>query len=310
MKTQIDPSHLFRRIAVGVDPAGLADDAVLQAVVLAQRLDARLDFVHAVEIPPSLWPGMKKADLAALHAAALVSAREQVLDRLEKRLAGSGYEGSLEDALVLTPGHASQVLLRHVEDRSTELVLIGPHAKRSLLDFGSTARALISKAEIPVWSQVTAVAPIERILVPVDLSEHSRMALQVAHALAARLDARVRVLHAYAPPEFAYADLGDHVPGPTYVVEEDRKATSAALDEWMESIEWGAVPAEHAFVEGIPASAIQVEAKGHDLIVMGTHGRTGLSRFLIGSVAQATLREAEKPVLVVPSHDEDWLLES
>jgi len=73
---------------------------------------------------------------------------------------------------------------------------------------------------------------------------------------------------------------------------------------------WGSVDAQPLFINGDVRQALQASAKHCDLIVMGTHGRTGLSRFLLGSVTYATLRYADVPVMVVPDMERSWLLES
>jgi nucleotide-binding universal stress UspA family protein len=210
--------------------------------------------------------------------------------------------------LRVTPGPPARVLLERAAEFQADLVVLGPHSKASFFDFGSTARAVLSRTVTPVWSQLGAVEPVTSILVPVDFSAHSREALNHARALAERLHASVRVLHCYEPPTFAFDGTFDGASGPTYVVEQDRGAAEEELVRWMEDVDWGPVEAQSSFVEGAPARRIAQHAAAHDLVVMGTHGRTGLTRFVLGSVTYAVLRRSPVPVLAIPSPSREWLL--
>ena len=195
-----------------------------------------------------------------------------------------------------------------IRDRfQADLLVLGPHARRSLFDFGSTARALLSRAVIPVWNQTIPAAPIGTILVPVDFSENSRRALEFAHTLAARLEATLRVMHCYSPPTFAYSD-GMGLPAPTDLIDHERASAKDELAHWMTELDDDPVKAEPCFVEGDVIESIVDETRKADLVVLGTHGRTGLSRFLMGSVAYGALKQSPKPVVVVPSPAQAWLL--
>jgi nucleotide-binding universal stress UspA family protein len=84
------------------------------------------------------------------------------------------------------------------------------------------------------------------------------------------------------------------------LVEDLRREGLAALDRATRMAEELTVPFEAHLLEGRAAEVILKEAEKHDLIVMGTHGRTGLDRLLLGSVAQEVVRKSPKPVLLVP----------
>lgn len=310
----------FRRILVAVDGEGLARHAVEQAFQLADGLGANLELVHAVQIPEPLWPGISDKELASYRASASCNARQAVLERLEKLRSekryehvagkGGGERASLDEMLRVAFGHPAKVILRTAEESRADLIVLGPHERRSLYDFGSTTRAILSRATIPVWNQIEPAKPIGRILVAVDFSEHSRLALDMACELAQNLDATLEIVHCYTPPSFAYAGAAEAFPGPTYVIDHDRKAARECLDELVDQLDEGSLQIESTFLEGDPVQRIAAHASSSDLVILGTHGRTGLTRFLIGSVAHGVLRAAEKPVLVVPSPRKTWLLGS
>jgi nucleotide-binding universal stress UspA family protein len=140
------------------------------------------------------------------------------------------------------------------------------------------------------------VISIRRILCPVDFSETSDRALAYAIELGKRFEADVHVVHVYQLPVYAMPD-GALVAGP-----EALAALSTRLQKDLNDLakRTPGIAKTH-LLEGVPHSEIDELAKkiSADLIVMGTHGRTGLSRALIGSVAEKVVRTAPVPVLTV-----------
>jgi nucleotide-binding universal stress UspA family protein len=137
------------------------------------------------------------------------------------------------------------------------------------------------------------------ILVPVDFSSHSDRALEYAVDLARALGARVHVLHVYHVP--IYGGVGDFASAQLALMEIVREGAQKGMDDTVEKVRASGVAVEGHLAEGFPAGQI-VETAGRvgaDLIVMGTQGRTGLEHFMLGSVAERTLRTAPCPVLTV-----------
>lgn len=298
---------LYEHILVAVDAHGLARDALVRAAELSKELGAKLDLVHAVEMPRPIWIGIGADELAAMRAATLRTARERVFEYVEPTLTEMGVEGAPADLLHVAEGPPAHVILDRAQEQDADLVVLGKHEKKHLFDFGGTARAVLPRAACPVWTESATVEPVRRILVPIDFSEHSKLALDHAVTVASKFGASIRVVHGYAPPEFAYANV-EAVPGPTYVVDQDRGAAKEELARWMGDVEWGELDVTSEVVEGDIVRNLIKASKDTDLVVMGTHGRTGLARFLLGSVAYAVLKHAEVPVLVIPSPDRKWLL--
>jgi len=138
------------------------------------------------------------------------------------------------------------------------------------------------------------VLPIHTILHPTDFSEQSRPAFDLACSLARDYGATLVVAHV-APPPLALPTEGV-VLGPVF---EDTAELRARLEQVRPADPRVAV--RHRLTIGPPAEEILAAAEEEkaDLIVMGTHGRGGLSRVLMGSVAEAVLRKAPCPVLTV-----------
>lgn len=141
---------------------------------------------------------------------------------------------------------------------------------------------------------------IRRILCPVDFSHHSRRALDHALAIAKWYDSAVTALHV-SPlmPVAAYAPMSGM---PPYVglTPDARQALMRSMKEFAGGA--SSVPVECEIAEGHASGAIVARASelSADLLVLGTHGRSGFERWVLGSVAEKVLRQARCPVLTVP----------
>ena len=143
---------------------------------------------------------------------------------------------------------------------------------------------------------------IRSILVPVDFSDCSLAGLRYAVRFAKELGARIIVLHVTdLGPVMMTTGRGDY-DSPTYI-EAARRRCSDQIKGFLKRVNFDGVPVDASAVAGYcPGAIYEAAAKeGADLIVISTHGRTGLRRAFIGSVAEGTVRHAACPVLVVPS---------
>ena len=141
----------------------------------------------------------------------------------------------------------------------------------------------------------------KRICCPIDFSDASRAAMEVAADLARRQGADLVLLHAYPIPGYTFPD-GSVVASPK-MMQELADQAERHLEEWRAAAE-GLVGAPRVTTHkavGEPAAEIVAYAKERrvDLVVVGTHGRTGLEHALMGSVAERVVRRAHCPVLTV-----------
>ncbi|MCS7316272.1 MAG: universal stress protein [Bryobacterales bacterium] len=141
----------------------------------------------------------------------------------------------------------------------------------------------------------------KHILAPVDFSDLSALALQYADALARCSGARITVLHASsfeAPPYFTQGQIEELR---SRLRTAQRQAERELREFARKALGEGAVLPEFRVIEGRPVETILHAARqlGADLIAMGTHGRSGWNRLMLGSVTERVLRETEVPVLTV-----------
>jgi nucleotide-binding universal stress UspA family protein len=141
----------------------------------------------------------------------------------------------------------------------------------------------------------------KNVLVPIDFGPGAQAALDLALTVASSAGAKLTLFHAYTIPMPIYSEAA-WAPADT-LERESRKALDEALAKTRKSYP----RAEAILVCGDPAHEIVAAATkgGADLIVMGTHGRRGLSRVLLGSVAEKVVRLSPVPVLTVPGDDRE-----
>ena len=140
---------------------------------------------------------------------------------------------------------------------------------------------------------------IRRVLFPSDFSKASRAAFVKAIETAKSNRAQLTIVHVMSP---VIPMAGDgYISPPTYVqlLESNRRWAKKQLDAIVMRAKASKARVKGALLEGVPHEAILRAARKADLIVMGTHGRTGVARFLLGSVAGRVVAGATCPVLTV-----------
>jgi len=158
------------------------------------------------------------------------------------------------------------------------------------------------------------MSPFRRILVPIDFSDGSREALRMARQLAAGRQARIEALHVLEPSPWMTPTQLVWVEGREVAMREYlERQLSEQLEAMVTEIAAGDGRVTGRVVVGSARGTIlrELREQGYDLVIMGTHGRTGLSRLFLGSVAEHVVRAAPCPVLTVrcdppePADDKD-----
>lgn len=203
-------------------------------------------------------------------------------------------------------------ILSYAEEHKTDLVVMGTHGRRGVdrMLLGSVTEEVVRQASCPVLTVRKALTTspsktIRRVLVPIDFSEASERALQHAYELAMTYGAEIVVLHAI---EEVVLPMAYGVAPKQVDAEAVRPDVESALAELLKKH----VGIEHARAEvrvGYPPQQIleAIEEESADLVVMGTHGREGLNRLLMGSVAERIVRHAACPVLTLQQESRSLL---
>lgn len=195
-------------------------------------------------------------------------------------------------------------IVTYAEDESTDLVVMGTHGRRGVerMLFGSVTEEVVRNAPCPTFTVRTdAEGPpnraVRRVLAPVDFSEASEAAVQHAREIAFTYGAEIDLLHVVEEPFYPPAYGVDPAAFPTADVVSN-------VEKQLGDMAREKIGYEHVMIEartGDPANEILDYTEGNevDLIVIATHGRTGLDRMLLGSVAERVLRRAPTPVFIV-----------
>ena len=214
---------------------------------------------------------------------------------------------------VLSGGPPFDEICRLAQTIPADLIVMPTHGRTGLkhVFLGSTAERIVQHASCPVLvtrekgSQANNGSRfrIKRILVPVDFSNCSREGLRYAIAFANEFAARIILLHS-TYLGYIYSAEGTALYDIPALQKAARKNAERKMRELTRSVNFGAVKFETAFTDGSPVIDICGFAKDQDvdLIITSTHGFTGFTHVLIGSVAEQVVRHASCPVLVVPSH--------
>jgi universal stress protein A len=148
----------------------------------------------------------------------------------------------------------------------------------------------------------------QRIMVPVDYSQFSKGAVEMAVEIARRFGSTIDVVHVWDRPSYVTDVIMVGHPGESQrsLLELIRENAERDMAEFMGTLELPTdVQVTHHLLSGDPAATLLKELGkgGHDLVVLGTHGRTGIVHLLLGSVAEKLIRHSPVPVLTVPPRE-------
>jgi nucleotide-binding universal stress UspA family protein len=294
----------LQRVCVGTNFSPAADLAVQTAATMARATGAELNVLHVVH-RPALYERVLHR-----HAEDDDALTARALEHLRQSTAGPTMAGIVVHHHVRL-GTEYTELIAGCRDVGGGLLVVGArqHSTLSHLLLGSTAERVLRKATVPVLVARQALAARPTcILAPTDFSDASRAALEEAIALARRWDARLILLHVIEPIVQSYAWATDLAGGEVYVIEPadlqpEWDALLARLE--LQGIRW-----EQQTIKGeVSATVIgAADSLKADLIVLSTHGRTGLTHALLGSVAEGVARAAQVSVLTVRAGSETFAL--
>lgn len=206
---------------------------------------------------------------------------------------------------------ATNVILEYAQEHQIDLIVMGTHGRRGLrhLMMGSVAEEVVRLASCPVVTVRTRrSSPAEHlksILVPVDFSDHSRHALRQAKILANKAGATLHLLYVFETPTYPafYQSVETVVLEKLEVI---HARSRHELQTFYRDVPGPLPPASYHVITGRPIQEIVKVAEQYDcdLIIMATHGLTGLDRLLMGSTTENVLRVASCPVLTLKLNQE------
>ena len=302
----------IQNIIVPIDFSKMSVQAVQIAKQLARRFGASMHLAHVRQfnyaadfvtpappmVPFSFMPYEQNAEQTALKELKTVASE-------------CGVSSATCDVLGGAPPFDE--ICRLAQTIPADLVVMPTHGRTGLkhVFLGSTAERIVQHSSCPVLvtrgdalqAQGVSRFRIKTILVPVDFSNCSREGVRYAIAFANEFGAKIVLLHA-TYLGYVYSSEGTAVYDIPSLQKAARKTAEHKMREFVRSVNFGRIKYEAVFTEGSPVLDICAFAKDHDvdLIITSTHGFTGFTHVLIGSIAEQVVRHAPCSVLVVPSH--------
>jgi nucleotide-binding universal stress UspA family protein len=298
-KARIDPQRAgFETLLVATDFTQGATWAVGRAARLSFLPGAKAFILHVVPdgIPPEV---RSRADSDA----------RRILDEVVASAFGGGTqsESAGEAATsVVRVGKPYVEIIREARAGAAELVVVGRHGRRTVRDLflGSTAERVIRMGSSPVLVVNRKPShPYRRVLIALDLGDTSHATVDLALRVVGPGAVDVSVFNAYGAPFEGFIATGLTSSELGAYRRDLRETSRSLLRDFLESLGGRGAGWNAAVRCGDPRVEILREAeKRHaDLIVLGTHGRTGISHALLGSVAEWVVRKATRDVLVARS---------
>ena len=282
----------MKKIMVATDFSERSERALRRATLLARQFGATITLIHIVDDDQP----RRIVDAEHDEAAKLLHQTAATLGQVD------GV--SCETKVILASPFAG--IIRAVEESASDLLVIGPHRRQMLKDvfIGTTAERTIRLVDCPVL-MVSALpaGKYQHVMQTTDLSDGSREALQRVAVLGIGDDARKTLLHVFEAPALRLT-MSHTMPKKDrqhYLAGEQKNAlrnlvkfmTEAKLGNVVPLVRQDAAPAHHEIIK-------VAEMEKADLIVLSTHGRTGIAKLLIGSVTEHVLRSSSFDVLAVP----------
>lgn len=283
-----------------------AEPALAYTKIIAAAYNAKVHMFHAVvlhEDDPNN-PDMRFPDFDSIHESMKTIAE----DKLNEAAKTFTSENGVQDVIKISERGiaAAPLILDYAKEHNIDLIIMGTHGRRGLAHFlmGSVAEEVVRQSTCSVVTLRPSKVPInepESILIPVDFSTYSEEAIRRGMEIRGKFGSSLHLLHVVEEP----------VPPVYFMVislestqEMIRQATEKS-DEKMTEFARNAGLSDQDYTHSIATGRIPLEivkyAESHyyDLILMGSHGHTGLEHFLLGSNTEKVLRKADRPVWTV-----------
>lgn len=297
--------ELFRKIVVATDGTDAGARAVAYAIELAREHGATLEICTVVDgsapiAGTSLSGGMDGVTIVRV----LEDAAREILAGASAR----ANRAEITSSTTMLSGRPAEAIVTFAGVHGADTILVGTRGHNGLerLFLGSTAWDILRASAIPtivVSPHARAHAKSGHVLVALDDSERSTATLRFAMRFAATERARL-VLCSIVETRDLYDKAITYGYDPQPLLAELKAAAAKLLDVHASAVEAHGLPYEIAILDGDAAPALVEAARQYrvDAIVIGTHGRRGVERLFLGSVAEAVVREATVPVAVIRTH--------
>jgi nucleotide-binding universal stress UspA family protein len=303
----------IRRIAVSTDQSDESRLAFPAAAALAKEFDAELMVIQLAEFP-TFNSGLWMAGEAGLEISGIERYLERLEGQLEELVRKQPELKDVDPSAHLVREGTFEAYEKFLASEKVDLLVIATHGRGGVkrLVLGSFAEEVLRHAPCPILlvkrpkDGAPPAFPPRRILVPTDFSANNAPALETAKLWARRFGAEVRLLHVIEHALDLYGVRQDLMPISNQLFEGIRKDADSKLRALVAD-EWSGIRNAYVIRAGMPVAETVREIQEYkpDLVILGTHGRTGWHRLLLGSVAEGVLRRAPCPVLALRGPEDE-----
>ena len=295
---------MFQKILIPLDGSELAEKVLPYVRQVATPTDTALILVRNIELS-SYALAAESPTMSVRLLEALQEDAETYLAQQKEVWHAEGYNVQIE----ITRSDTATAIIHAASTLKADLIAMTTHGRTGIgrMTLGSVADRVVRSAHLPVLLVRAAAAgpvneQISSILLPLDGSELSEQALPLARLLARKLGSRILLLQALEElKDLELAELFAQVIGEHGVPNDWYDEAVGYLDKMQKKLAFAGVASTYQVAVGQPAESILRAAAVEkcDLIVMSTHGRSGVGRWVYGSVASKVLHETECPLLLV-----------
>ncbi|MBF8267239.1 MAG: universal stress protein [Dehalococcoidia bacterium] len=324
------------KILVPLDGSAFSEVVLGPATQMAEAMGAEIHLLTVVEEPKEhgIWAraltrigeaeiGAEMSEIGMAQIPPLpdprvaAEAREQALRSAEEYMAGIArrFSPGRVKVRVIHGEEPVNAIMAFSRDEGMDLIAMSTHGRSGLgrWVYGSVADKVLQSSPIPLLllrprekseGVPLEMSPIDALVVPLDGSALAESALAYVEELARKMALKISLIQVVPQVGMTYP-VGEHY---TYDPRLDQDMENAAvgyLKQKMAEVQQKRLRVEYQVKRGIPAAAIIdfAEERGSSLIVMSTHGRSGIGRWLLGSVADRVLRASFSPVLLLRSQE-------
>ncbi len=278
-------------------------------VPLDDSAEARVALPYAAALAT---PGIEIVLLTVVASAIDADTARTSLETAAQRIRAAGQTVQTE----VVTGDSARRIVGMAADLPAEMIVMASHGRGALgrLIYGSVADRVGRESPVPVMVvRARQLEPgpvgITRLVVPLDGSRRAESALPVAMAISRRLGTPILLLRVVDPADLMppAVGIGEAIPFEIYDEAENELEQEASryLDTMRQKLREQGLPLATDVLVGPPASAIEEATHLGDVLVIASHERTGVMRWLLGSVAEKLTREDESPVILVPASSPD-----
>lgn len=293
--TQLIPIAKLDKLLLSTDGSEFSEGAIIEAVKLAKISSGKLFVLSVIETNP---------EFEVLAPQIVEKEEKQTRDRLEQVKSRAAKEGVECEIIARHSESPFQAIIEEAEKNQADMIIMGRRGRTGLrrLLMGSVTAKVIGHASCNVLVVPgTAEIRYKKILAATDGSKYSVAAASEAIGIAKRCGAEMFIISVVPSETASPFDIVHSEMRHEMIAQKEFQDGEKNVNDLLVISKQEGVRAEGLIVEGRPYEAIVESAreKDIDLIVMGSHGRTGMERLLMGSVTERVVGNADCPVLIV-----------